>query len=59
MYTRDHGKVYIKDVSYCWRKAVKRGKVKALRQQDRREQDQHAEPRCPYCDDNHCGGWCG
>lgn len=36
MYTRDHGKQYIKGVSYCWRKAVKRGLVKRLRQQDRK-----------------------
>lgn len=36
MYTRDHGKAHMKNTTRSWRKAVKRGQVKALRQQDRK-----------------------
>jgi hypothetical protein len=59
MYRRDHGKKFIKSLTLGGRKHYKHALSKTLRQQDREQEDRHAEPRCPYCDDNHCGGWCG
>lgn len=60
MYSRDHGNKFIKSLTIGARKHYKHAHSKTLRRQDRREQDDnHAPSRCPYCDDNHCGGWCG
>lgn len=36
MYTRDHGKAHMKNTTFCWLKAVKRSKVKALRAADKK-----------------------
>ena len=55
MYRKDHGKKFIKSLTLGGRKHYKRALSKTLRQQDRLEQ----KPRCPYCWDDTCGGWCG
>lgn len=60
MYTRDHGRQYVKSLTLGARKIYKRAFSKTRRNDDKREwEDKHAEPRCPLCGDPYCGGWCG
>lgn len=53
-----HGSVYA-HVKKTYGLSGNKQRVYAQFEQLVKEAERKAQPSCPYCDDNTCGGWCG